>query len=75
MARKADVERLDTILTAIIDHPGCKAGEIAREVGVDNKTMMRSLPLLEARGDLLVEDEHGRLTWLGAHDSEVGYHR
>jgi len=38
---------------------------VARHLGVDNKTVMRALVQLEDRGDLLVEDDGGRLSWAG----------
>lgn len=66
MARKADVQRLDTVLDTIIDYPGRKPGWIARRLGLDNKTMMRALTQLEARGDLLAEDERGRVSLFGS---------
>lgn len=65
MGRKVNGQRLDDIREAIIHQPGQRPGHIARRLGFDNKTMMRALGLLEARGDLLVEDERGRLSWYG----------
>jgi DNA-binding MarR family transcriptional regulator len=65
MARRADEERLDAIREAIILNPGKRPGRIARLLGIDSKTVQRALPQLEARGDLLVEDERGRLHWFG----------
>lgn len=65
MARKGDAQRLDTIRDTIIRNPGRRPGWVARLLGVDNKTVMRALTQLEARGDLLVEDEAGRLSWFG----------
>jgi DNA-binding MarR family transcriptional regulator len=63
MARKSDEGRLDEIRHTIQQHPGKRPGRIARLLGLDNRTMMRALPQLEARGDLLSEDENGRLYW------------
>lgn len=65
MARKGDEQRLDNILNTIIDNPGKRPGWLARRLGFDNKTMMRALTQLEDRGDLLIEDERGRLSWFG----------
>lgn len=63
MGRQADDVRLDDIREAIIRNPEQKPGRLARMLGLDNKTVQRALPLLEARGDLLVEDERGRLSF------------
>lgn len=63
MARKGDAQRLDAIRDTIIRNPGRRPGWVARRLGFDNKTLMRALAQLEARGDLLVEDEAGRLSW------------
>jgi predicted transcriptional regulator len=65
MARRGDVERLDQIRDAIIDNPGRRPGWVARRLGFDNKTVMRALTQLEDRGELLTEDERGRLSWFG----------
>lgn len=65
MARKGDANRLDIILNTIIQNPGRRPGWVARRLGVDNKTVMRALAQLENRGDLLVEDDGGRLSWFG----------
>lgn len=65
VARKGDAQRLDDIRDAIIKNPGRRPGWLARRMGFDNKTMMRALAQLEARGDLLTEDEKGRLSWFG----------
>jgi hypothetical protein len=62
MGRRSDEERLLTIARAIRENPGRKPGWIARRLGIDNKTFMRALPLLEDRGVLLAEDEHGRVS-------------
>ncbi len=65
MARKGDAQRLDSIRDTIIQNPGRRPGWVARLLGVDNKTVMRALAQLEDRGDLLVEDDKGRLSWFG----------
>jgi hypothetical protein len=69
MARKADDNRLDNLREAIVENPGRRAGWFARLLGEDNKTITRALPQLEERGDLLAEDEEGRLTWFGRRQS------
>ena len=68
MARPRDDERLETILDAIKHNRDSRAGSLARELGLDNKTVIRALPQLEDRGELLAEDERGRLSWLGHRD-------
>ncbi|MCI0394300.1 MAG: hypothetical protein L0332_08045 [Chloroflexi bacterium] len=65
MGRKSDEERLDEIRDAIVENPGHRPGWFARLLGYDNKTMTRALPQLEERGDLLAEDDDGRLSWQG----------
>lgn len=65
VARKGDAQRLNDIRDVIINNPGRRPGWLARRLGCDNKTMMRALVQLEARGDLLIEDEGGRLSWFG----------
>lgn len=65
MGRKGDKKRLDDICDEIKRAPGEKPGSLARRLGVDNKTMMRALTQLESRGDLLAEDDEGRLLWVG----------
>ena len=67
MARKGDQGRLNEIRESIKEQPGHKAGWHARLLGYDNKTVARALPQLEARGDLLIEDDGGRLDWFGEH--------
>jgi len=65
MARRGDTERLNQIRDTIIDNPGRRPGWVARRLGFDNKTVMRALTQLEDRGELLIEDERGRLSWFG----------
>jgi DNA-binding IclR family transcriptional regulator len=65
MGRKRDDERLDQVLDFIQRHPDQKAAAVAQQMGLDNKTLQRSLAYLEARGDLLLEDDTGRLRWFG----------
>lgn len=63
MARKTDDKNLDQIRDAIQSEPGHRAGFYARYLGRDNKSIMRALPQLEERGDLMAEDDNGRLSW------------
>lgn len=63
MAKQVDEARLDRVRDAIIRQPGCRPGRIARLLGLDNKTLQRALAHLEQRGDLLAEDDQGRLSW------------
>jgi predicted ArsR family transcriptional regulator len=65
MARRVDKKRLDEIRDAIMENPDQKAGTVAQQLGLDNKTVTRALAQLEDRGDLLAEDEKGRLSWFG----------
>lgn len=65
MGRRQDEQRLDEICAAIQKNPDQRAGWIARQIGCDNKTIQRALIQLEDRGDLLHEDDRGRLRWFG----------
>ena len=65
MARKKNQVRLDNISKAIQKSPDQFAGWYGSQLGIDNKTIMRALPQLEERGDLLAEDASGRLRWFG----------
>ena len=65
MGRKSDKQRLDEIATYIQAHGNAKAGAIAKALVLDNKTVMRALSQLEARGELLQEDDAGRISWFG----------
>ncbi len=65
MARRSNQQHLDELRDAIIEYPEQRAGWLARLLGRDNKTVLRDLPQLEARGDLLMEDDDGRLQWYG----------
>ncbi len=65
MGRKRDDVRLDEIVVAIQSNPVYKAGSIGAVLGLDGKTMQRALIQLEDRGDLLAEDDKGRLSWFG----------
>lgn len=65
MGRNTNDNRLDEIVAYVQEHGDERAGTIASALGVDNKTMMRALTQLEDRGDLLIEDDAGRLGWFG----------
>lgn len=61
MARPANDERARKIYRKIEQHPGKKAGLIARLLGLNRSEVTRSLPILEDRGLLVSEDEKGGL--------------
>ncbi|MEZ4705921.1 MAG: hypothetical protein R3A44_01865 [Caldilineaceae bacterium] len=65
MGRNRNDQKLDEIVTAIQANPESKAGTIGTLLGLDDKTMQRALMQLEDRGDLLEEDDKGRLRWFG----------
>ena len=65
MARPRNNNRLDDLTEAIQAHPHQKAGWFARLLDWDNKAVTRALPQLEDRGDLLLEDDNGRICWFG----------
>ncbi len=65
MARKSNQQKLDHLRDVIIENPDQRAGWFAQLLGRDNKSVMRDLPKLEERGDLLVEDDNGRISWFG----------
>lgn len=65
MARQRNDHKLDDLSQAIQAHPDQKAGYFARLLDWDNKSVMRALPQLEDRGDLLMEDDNGRIGWFG----------
>lgn len=67
MGRNRNDRRLDEICELLQGQSGQKAGTIAQQLGLDNKTLMRALTQLEDRGDLLFEDDDGRLGWFGKH--------
>jgi len=70
MSRKSDEERLNSIVEAIRTNPERRPGWLARQLGVDNKTMQRALVQLEDRGDMLIEDERGCVSWFGRRRGE-----
>ena len=63
MARKINHDNLDSLREAIISNPEQRAGWFARLLETDNKSITRALPQLEERGDLLMEDDNGRISW------------
>ena len=65
MGRSRDEQRLDVIREMVQQHPDQKPAWIAQQLGYDNKTLQRALSQLEARGDLMLEDDRGRLRWFG----------
>ena len=65
MARKADQQNLDRLRDAIIKNPEQPAGRLATLLGRDNKSVNRDLPKLEERGDMLMEDGNGLISWFG----------
>ena len=65
MARKSNQHNLDNLRDAIIENPEQRAGWVARLLDRDNKSVMRDLPKLEERGDMLIEDDNGRISWYG----------
>ncbi len=65
MARKHNDSQLDELLEAIQANPEQKAGWLARFLGRDNKSVIRNLSQLEERGDLLLEDNTGHISWFG----------
>jgi len=61
MARPANQDRLQELYQHVEEHPGQKAGWLARLLGWNRSEVTRSLPALEERGYFLSEDEQGRL--------------
>jgi DNA-binding IclR family transcriptional regulator len=61
MARPANQDRAEQIYRKIKEHPGKKAGLIARLLGLNRSEVTRSLPTLEDKGLYLIEDEKGSL--------------
>lgn len=62
MARPANDERAEQIYRKIEEHPGKKAGLIARLLGLNRSEVTRSLPALEDKGFHLSEDDRGGLS-------------
>ncbi len=61
MARKIRDKKLKNIYNQVEQHPGRKAGFIARLIGLHRSEVTRSLPALEEKGMYLFEDEKGGL--------------
>ena len=61
MARPANDKRVEQIYSAIEEHPGQKAGFLARLLGLNRSEVTRSLPTLEDKGYYLIEDDRGGL--------------
>lgn len=61
MARLANQQKVERIYQQIEEHPGRKAGMIARMLGLNRSEVTRSLPILEEQGLLVSEDEKGGL--------------
>lgn len=65
MGRKQDDTRLDSILAAIQENPGTRAGTIGEMLGIKDQTLQRALIQLEDRGDMLDESKEGKLYYFG----------
>ncbi|MFZ5879316.1 MAG: hypothetical protein ACOY0R_08090 [Chloroflexota bacterium] len=61
MARKSNDEKIESIYNRVQEHPGQKAGFIARLLGLQRSEVTRSLPALDEKGLLLYEDDKGGL--------------
>ena len=65
MGRSRDDQRLDAIRDMIQQCPDRKPAWIAQQLGYDKKIVQRALSQLADRGDLMWEDDQGRLHWFG----------
>jgi DNA-binding IclR family transcriptional regulator len=72
MARKPRPERLAAIYQAVENHPGERAGTIARLLGLERSEVTRMLPALEEHGYLVSEDERGGLWPFGPTGQQAG---
>ena len=61
MARPANEKRVEKIYREIEEHPGKKAGLIARLLGLNRSEVTRALPALQDKGLLVSEDNKGGL--------------
>jgi len=61
MARPANDARAEQIYRKIEEHPGKKAGFIARLLGLNRSEVTRALPSLDSKGLLISEDGKGGL--------------
>ncbi len=61
MARRANHNRVERIYRKIEEHPGKKAGFLARLLGINRSEIIRALPSLQDKGLLVSEDDKGGL--------------
>lgn len=61
MARKTDDKKLENIYNKVQEHPGKKAGFLARLRGLNRSEVTRSLPALEEKQLYISEDDKGGL--------------
>ncbi len=61
MARHADQQQLEELRQAIEHYPGQCIGALAHLLNWSREKVTRGLVMLNDRGVLLYEDEHGRL--------------
>ncbi len=61
MARKTDDKKLENIYNKVQEHPGKKAGFLARLLGLNRSEVIRSLPALEEKQLYISEDDKGGL--------------
>ena len=61
MARKMEDKKLESIYNKVQEHPGRKAGFIARLLGLNRSEVTRSLPTLEDKKLYIAEDDKGGL--------------
>ncbi|MCL4530622.1 MAG: hypothetical protein M1282_14565 [Chloroflexi bacterium] len=59
MARKTDDGKLESIYNEVKEHPGKKAGFIARLPGLNRSEVTRALPSLDNKGLFISEDGKG----------------
>ena len=61
MARKPQDKKLENIYNKVQEHPGKRAGFIARILGLNRSEVTRSLPALEENQLYISEDDKGGL--------------
>ena len=61
MARPTNHKRTEQIYRKIEEHPGKKAGFLARLLGINRSEITRALPSLQDKGLLVSEDDKGGL--------------
>jgi Mn-dependent DtxR family transcriptional regulator len=59
MARSKNTKRMEQIYRKIEEHPGKKAGFIARVLGLNRSEVTRVIPSLDTKGLLISEDKKG----------------